>query len=1168
MRPSIFVSIKTKSDDWRKIMRSHLLECKKLVYSLRMQACFLIVLSFAIPKSAIADLVFGVPALSEAKSLLESPSCVQRCTNSKWVVERVALDSNFSSQLLPGDAVYLVTSTPPYCGASRCAQGYVLRDHRRFSILKNGFNISTRDPLRIEEIPSVRDRQQLPGLERTSLSSDGMQSNSGSCGQTAPTGVEELLVRQASELYAQAQRAQGIARRDLLQRTLALIDALVQAQPDSLLACQARQPGAQVGGIPLAQVRAELATDNSSASCPALNASRQKMVQELLRSYAGTRQDIALVAEYADHALLAWGAYDEPDVIDVLGERGWRALRSEWGQSDGVVGDVSATLFISRSGQHVLAFRGTQTLGDFLTDATVLPSDQVVEAARMALRIRDEFPDVVFVGHSMGGRFAQLARIITGNSAVVFNAAPGGLPDGVVRSIAGTAAPGAGTVFLHFAHSRDAVSSINPTRNIVVANAVSSDFELPPESHLLGPLLRGVLSLGTGFFTQRDVHHSMGMLAQAMQLVRVAQDEGWINAFYCHQRQRLAVAATLPPKPLQNAAIGATANSTSPVGVQPLGATPAVSNQANEISHLASIDEALRRASAAGPSADLVKTYMWLGQFDRGLQMLSNEVVLSTYISSPGIDINQHHTDTQVNVADWLTAQRRPDLSIQVLNEAERSVGATEWWRWAVIAKGYHRAGAARQAQAILGRWERAVAANRRADPLRQDVQALIETYVELGRMQDGRRIAATLQMDDCGFPFYMGGYRLQAQLGQHQQALTAARRCTDPTRQLVDDAVVGEVALGLAESGSFQTAQAILRQYRVDIAALHFSKAEHFGAAYARALFKGGRTSEARDIVARSAALLTARQSTNSCHEIYGHHEIKGVSDLINVGLTMELTEQNQRAAQLGRRYISRIGGTDRVGCTIDFVRFAQALLGMARQEASLGRTERGQALVNEADTLADSDRRIGQRVFAGTVALALAQRNPARLPARAAVADTAASGATSTENTLNAYIQRFPEGQFLRPSERDPPGWFGGQCVAWAKALFGLVASRSIDSLSGNAGQLPGNLRDMGFEVSEDPAAPRVGAMVAWSDGGFGHVGVVTQVHRSPVSNQITEITASEANWGAITEEGARRWGLSLEDAAREYVTEMYGTARSIRLPVNNLTRGSYRFSAYVYP
>lgn len=39
-----------------------------------------------------------------------------------------------------------------------------------------------------------------------------------------PTGVEELLVRQASELYAQAQRTQGSGPRDLLARTLTLIE--------------------------------------------------------------------------------------------------------------------------------------------------------------------------------------------------------------------------------------------------------------------------------------------------------------------------------------------------------------------------------------------------------------------------------------------------------------------------------------------------------------------------------------------------------------------------------------------------------------------------------------------------------------------------------------------------------------------------------------------------------------------------------------------------------------------------------------------------------------------------------------------------------------------------------------------------------------------------------
>ena len=42
----------------------------------------------------------------------------------------------------------------------------------------------------------------------------------------------------------------------------------------------------------------------------------------------------------------------------------------------------------------------------------------------------------------------------------------------------------------------------------------------------------------------------------------------------------------------------------------------------------------------------------------------------------------------------------------------------------------------------------------------------------------------------------------------------------------------------------------------------------------------------------------------------------------------------------------------------------------------------------------------------------------------------------------------------------------------------------------------------------------------------------------------------------------------GISLVEARKESVTEMYGAARETRLPVNNLDRNTYRFSAYVYP
>ena len=576
----------------------------------------------------------------------------------------------------------------------------------------------------------------------------------------------------------------------------------------------------------------------------------------------------------------------------------------------------------------------------------------------------------------------------------------------------------------------------------------------------------------------------------------------------------------------------------------------------------ASLDEAVARATTSGSSVDLVKAYMWLGQFERGMQMLSAGVV-STY-GEPGASANPHPTGAQVEVADWLSARRRPDLAIRVLNQAERFVGATEWWRWAAIAKAYHSAGGVPRAQAILSRWEGATATARRTDPYHQDAQALIETYIELGRMQDVRRIAATLPLDDCGYPFYQGGYRLQAYLGQHQQALIAARRCSDSTRQLVNEAAVGEIALGLAESGDFRAAQALLQQHRIDLASLYFSKGEHFGMAYAHALGKAGHREEARAMISRSRAALA--QAAPGCHENYGDPVLRGLVSLTELGSALSIPEEAHLTAQVAREHIRRISRSDISSCTTDFLRFAQALLAIARQEAVSGRTALGQTLVQEADTMVGSAQRIGQRVFAGTAALAMAQRSPGRLPARSADADAAATGPTGNESKLSAYIQQFPDGRFL--ADRDPPGWFGGQCVAWTKALFGQVASRSIESLRGNAGQLLGHLRAMGFEVSEDPAMPRVGAIAAWSDGGFGHVGVVTQVHRSAGSNQVTHITVSEANWGSITEESARRWGISLVEARKESVTEMYGAARETRLPVNNLDRNTYRFSAYVYP
>ena len=56
------------------------------------------------------------------------------------------------------------------------------------------------------------------------------------------------------------------------------------------------------------------------------------------------------------------------------------------------------------------------------------------------------------------------------------------------------------------------------------------------------------------------------------------------------------------------------------------------------------------------------------------------------------------------------------------------------------------------------------------------------------------------------------------------------------------------------------------------------------------------------------------------------------------------------------------------------------------------------------------------------------------------------------------------------------------------------------------GNGGDWAANARQAGFRVG---TTPRVGAIACWTDGGYGHVAVVTHVHSN------TRIQVSESNY-----------------------------------------------------
>ena len=146
-------------------------------------------------------------------------------------------------------------------------------------------------------------------------------------------------------------------------------------------------------------------------------------------------EDVQLIAQHADHALLAAAAYEDASeeykqIENAFEARGW--VRHEpYSNKNIIVGDTVATLFKRKStGEVVLSFRGTSNWQDWITNfagtlsADPLTNAQINGARAIARHTTAKYPNIVFVGHSLGGRLAQVARLTTGKDAIVFNSAP------------------------------------------------------------------------------------------------------------------------------------------------------------------------------------------------------------------------------------------------------------------------------------------------------------------------------------------------------------------------------------------------------------------------------------------------------------------------------------------------------------------------------------------------------------------------------------------------------------------------------------------------------------------------------------------------------------------------------------------------------------------------
>ncbi len=269
--------------------------------------------------------------------------------------------------------------------------------------------------------------------------------------------------------------------------------------------------------------------ENDKITTSELSEGKVAIAKEILDQY-GSLQSIRQVAQAADYAVLADAAYgiakDIPYPEGSKSISGWTVVKNFVEESDGVldfgVGDLHATLFRGDDGRYVLSFRGSQTLDDWKTNTagTLIPvvySAQIREAESLARRVSEVYPDVIFTGHSLGGRLANVANVATGNDSYVFDTAPLSIEDlveytfnydnaGTIHSFRSPGDP--------LTYTTD-IAQISVKESTVVENYTGYDYEL--------------LDAAGGLFVGAIYDHSPTELQKAMSFVKDALP--WIEEY-------------------------------------------------------------------------------------------------------------------------------------------------------------------------------------------------------------------------------------------------------------------------------------------------------------------------------------------------------------------------------------------------------------------------------------------------------------------------------------------------------------------------------------------------------------------------------------------------------------------------------------------------------------
>ena len=161
--------------------------------------------------------------------------------------------------------------------------------------------------------------------------------------------------------------------------------------------------------------------------------------------------------------------------------------------------------------------------------------------------------------------------------------------------------------------------------------------------------------------------------------------------------------------------------------------------------------------------------------------------------------------------------------------------------------------------------------------------------------------------------------------------------------------------------------------------------------------------------------------------------------------------------------------------------------------------------------------------------------------------VKNTAA--ATPTDNSDKSFIIFGPYYK----------GFPGGYCTEYAARQFDAVAPSPKVNWTGDAGAWYANADTNGWKRTTDPKKAVPGAIVVWSGGGFGHVGVFRSFTKDNANN-ITHINIQEQNWGLESSDPV--------DKANA-ITANWNVITSKQLSITSLNRSTtFTFTGIILP